>query len=87
MIFPIYIVDNQTIYKHRLWFDVEQIQETTIEAFLQKHPELWFDVEQIQETTVQTTAILLLQLWFDVEQIQETTICDFCGSARSCGLM
>lgn len=51
MIFPIYIVDNQTIYKHRLWFDVEQIQETTLTATPRSYMELWFDVERIQETT------------------------------------
>ena len=34
-----------------MWFDVEQIQETTLALEAGIYGELWFDVEQIQVTT------------------------------------
>ena len=87
MIFPIYIVDNQTIYKHRLWFDVEQIQETTDIITYNSRLVLWFDVEQIQETTLAKIMKEKRLLWFDVEQIQETTPYLCISLQKGCGLM
>ena len=57
-----------------MWFDVEQIQETTLRNEGTAAKELWFDVEQIQETTSRQCNGVVGKLWFDVEQIQETTM-------------
>ena len=73
MIFPVYIVDNQAIYKHGLWFDVERIWETTKRETKVNGVMLWFDVERIWETTVVTQRDSNFMLWFDVERIWETT--------------
>ena len=70
-----------------LWFDVEQIQETTRVEDARLRKWLWFDVEQIQETTNFLASVVLDRLWFDVEQIQETTSTKRNFTYSSCGLM
>ena len=69
-----------------MWFDVEQIQETTQDGCYHGHYQLWFDVEQIQETTQKLKRHNQSKLWFDVEQIQETTFAVEHSKPNYCGI-
>ena len=35
----------------RLWFDVENVKNTTAQSTSQSYRELWFDVENVKNTT------------------------------------
>ena len=71
----------------RLWFDVEERYNTTVNGTIIRLNKLWFDVEERYNTTVPASRGSRSVLWFDVEERYNTTAFRFGRCGASCGLM
>ena len=79
--------ENQSVWRPRLWFDVERGCNTTDGQAIAIPISLWFDVERGCNTTDLLLFILKDLLWFDVERGCNTTEEKTHYSTDRCGLM
>ena len=67
-------MDNNILASDQLWFDVENVKNTTPKRIDAVNRQLWFDVENVKNTTFTEAEARTIKLWFDVENVRNTII-------------